>query len=134
MSDPRIRQALETHLAALDNMPTAYQNVEFDPPAGVPFQEAYVLPAPGRTLGLRQKTTLHRGIFQVNLCYPAGSGAGDVEARGKLLQAHFSPSETVLESGGVKVRIAGKPVIGAPVPGRPGLYVVPVSIRYESTF
>jgi len=134
MSDPRIRQALEAHLAVLvPDLPTAYQNVDFAPPEG-PYQEAFMIPGKSETVGLGQRTAINRGIFQVNLCYATGSGAGEVEARGKLIAEHFAPSSTVLNAGGVTVRIVGKPAIGAPVPGRPGRYVVPVSIRYSSTF
>ncbi len=139
MSDPNIRAALEAHLEALlPQLPTAWQNREFDPetdaPDNAPYQEAFVIPGPSRTVDLMQRRAINRGIFQVNLCYPTGSGAESVEARGKLVRDHFDPSTTILNAGGLKVRIAGRPVIGAPVPGRPGRYVVPVSIRYESTF
>lgn len=136
MSDPRIRQALELHLGALvPDLPTALQNAEFDPPAdGGPYQEAFMIPGRPRTVGLKQRTAINIGVFQVNLCYPHGAGAGDAETRAKLVADHFDPATTVLESGGVKVRIAGRPVVGSDVPGRPGRFVVPVSIRYESTF
>lgn len=133
MSDPRIRAALEAHLDALEPpLATAWQNREFEPTDDAPYQEAYAIPGPNRTLGLKQRTTLNRGIFQVNLCYPSGGETDEVEARARLVQVHFHPSSTVLIGDGVEVRIAGLPVIGAPVPGRPGRYVVPVSIRYES--
>jgi hypothetical protein len=130
-----IRAALETYLATLaPALETAVQNVEFEPPAAdVPYQECYLLTAPGRGVGLRQRTTLNRGIFQVNLCYPAGAGAGGAESRGKALQAHFPPNLVIDAGDEGKIRITGQPVVGAEVPGRPGRYVVPVSIRYEST-
>ncbi len=139
MSDPRIRQALEKHLGtASPDLPTALQGADFDPeieaPDGAPYQECFILPADNRTLGVRQRTTLHTGIFQVNLCYPAGSGAGDAEARGKLLQEHFAPATTVLTQGGITVRILGKPKVGAEIGGKPGRFEIPVSITYRSTF
>lgn len=137
MSDPNIRAALEAHLETLaPALPTAWQNRDFDPaaeaPNGAPYQEAFVLPGPSRPVDLRQRRAINIGVFQINLCYPTGAGADAVEARGKLIRTHFDPATTVLESAGVKVRIAGRPVIGAPIEGRPGRYVVPVSIRYES--
>lgn len=140
MSDPRIRDALEAHLNTLEPpLPTAWQNFDFDPataaPDGAPYQEAFVIPGPNRTVGLKQRTAINRGIFQINVCYPTGSGASAAESRGRLIGAHFNPETTVLNGAdGIKVRIAGKPVIGAPVPGRAGRFVVPVSVRYESTF
>jgi hypothetical protein len=135
MSDPRIRAALEAHLEDLaPPLATAWENRDFDPPDGAPYQEAFMLPGPNKTVGLSQRTAINIGVFQVNLCYPSRAGAEAVEARGKALQDHFNPETTVLESDGIKVRIQGRPVVGASVPGRPGRYVVPVSIRYESTF
>jgi hypothetical protein len=133
MSDPRIRAALEAHLEALaPALPTAWQDREFEPPDSAPYQEAFVIPGPNQSLGLKQRTALIKGIFQINLCYPSGGETDEIEARGRVVQQHFHPETTVLESDGVKVRIAGLPVIGAPVPGRPGRYVVPVSIRFTS--
>lgn len=135
MTQSNIRAALEQHLAALSPaMPTAYQNAEFAPVANTAYQEAFVLPVRPRTIGLRQKRALHTGIFQVNLCYPAASGAGDAEARAGLLVQHFRPEDTTLEFGGTKVTFSGFGEIAGPVPGRPGLFILPVSFRYKSIF
>jgi len=138
MTQSNIRRALELHLgAATPDLPTAMQNDDFDPAdpdTPPPYQECFVIPARGKARGLRQKTALHLGIFQVNLCYPAGSGTGDVDARADLLIEHFRPADTVLEFGGTKVRFRGFGVKAGPIPGRPGLYVVPVSFTYESIF
>lgn len=131
MSDDKIRKALEDHLmASPDQLPTVWQNRA--PVAGfnanAAHQKAFMMPARNRSYGLREKTTLHSGIFQINLCYPSGSGAQVVEARGVALQEHFKGR--VLEVDGVKVEIRGKPDISAPISISP--YVVPVSIRYQS--
>lgn len=135
MTQSNIRRALEIHLDELSPaLATAYQNVEFTPAPGQAYQECFVLPAKGRARGLRQKTALHLGIFQVNLCYPAGSGTGDVDERADLLIEHFRPADTVLEFGGTKVRFRGFGTKASPIPGRPGLYVIPVSFTYESIF
>lgn len=136
MTQSNIIRALEIHLGELSpDLPTAYPNVkDFTPPPGLPYQECFVLSAKGRARGLRQKTALHLGIFQVNLCYPAGSGTGDVDARADLLIEHFRPADTVLEFGGTKVRFRGFGTKASPIPGRPGLYVIPVSFTYESIF
>lgn len=135
MTQSNIRRALEIHLAAAPtDLPTVFQNAGFEPVQGQPYQECYVMPARGRINGLRQKSALHLGIFQVNLCYPAGSGTGDVDARADMLIEHFRPADTVLDFGGTKVRFRGFGTKAAPIPGRPGLYVVPVSFTYESIF
>lgn len=131
MSDVAIRSALENHLAAMTpSLPTVWQNrptvAGFD--ANKAHQKAFLLRSPNRSRGLTEKTTLHSGIFQVNLCYPAGIGASVVEARGEALQQHFKG--VVLDAGGVKVRVRGMPSIADPISITP--YVVPVSIYYES--
>lgn len=130
-ADEAIRKALEGHLAASPGqLPTVWQNRA--PAAGfdtnAPHQKAFLLRAKNRSFGLREKTTLHSGIFQVNLCYPSGTGAQVVEARGVALQEHFKGR--VLEVDGVKVTIRGLPDIADPISISP--YTVPVSIRYRS--
>ena len=131
MADEKIRKALEDHLAALDPaFPTVWQNRPT--PAGFdsarPHQKAFLLRAPNASQGLRERTTLHSGTFQINLCYPSGKGVAEIEARGVALQEHFRGQ--VLTLDGVKVQIRGKPSIADPVSISP--YVVPVSIRYQS--
>lgn len=131
MKDQLIRQALESHLAAMQpEMQTIWQNREPDPDFDVnaAHQKVFMLPAENRAQGLREKTTLQSGIFQVNLCYPAGIGTYEVETRAAALQEHFKGQ--VLEAEGVKVRVRGTPSIAGPVSVSP--YVVPVTIRYES--
>jgi len=129
-----IRAALETRLSELlPAVPIIWR--EKTPPKGFdeksPYCKAFVVPADNQTLGLREKTTRHIGFLQVSLCYPTGKGMAAVEAQAAALQAHF-PAGLVLESGGVKVRIRGKPSVTAPVGESP--IVVPVTIRYESIF
>lgn len=128
-----IRQALEMHLAAMPGaLPTVWQNKT--PPAALdlekPYQKAHLLRSGGQSVGLSEKTTVHRGILQVSLCYPTGDGTIKIETQAVALQAHFKGR--VLTRDGVKIKIRGKPEIGGPVSTSP--YVVPVSIRYESTF
>lgn len=133
MSTQKIRQALEAHLKALDpTFPTAWQGVTFTPAAGQSYQEVYLLPAASQSTGLRQLTTVYRGVFQVTLCYASGHGVDDAEAKAEAIAAHFDPASTVLEKAGVVVRIEGRPSIGGPLPGEPGRLRVPVSVRYVS--
>lgn len=132
MKDQLIRQALESHLASMEPpLPTIWQN-RAEPPgfnASAAHQKVFMLPAENRARGLQEKTTLQSGIFQVNLCYPAGIGTYDVDTRAGALLEHFKGR--VLEAGGIKVRIKGHPSIAGAVSLSP--YVVPVTIRYEST-
>jgi len=134
----RIRPALEQHLAAMPGvLPVAHQNWPF-PGEGQErpdrYLECYLIPARNRSMSLRYKTALHSGIFQINVSYPAAIGAGQAEQMAAQLQAHFAPGGLALEFGGITVRITGKPDVGSPLDHRPGQYVIPVSISYESIF
>jgi hypothetical protein len=133
MTDFLIRAALESRLKTLTPaIPIVWQvktpAKTFNPKD--PYIKAFLMPASNRTLGLSEKTTVHKGIFQVSLCYPTGFGMRDVEAMAAAVQQHF-PAGLVLEAEGVKVRIRGKPDIAADL-GVESPLVVPVSIRYES--
>lgn len=127
-----IRDALEI---ALNEMQPALPTVleARKPPstyqADKPHQKAFLLPAENRTLGLRRKTTLHSGIFQVNLCYPSGIGPRDAEQRAAAIATHFYAGRELV-AGGVKVRITAEPSVARASSLSP--YTVPVSIRYES--
>lgn len=126
----KIRQALEDHLEAMDPyLPTVWQNKTPAAPIDFndPHQKAFLLPVPTKLMHLRQKTELHSGIFQVNLCYPTGIGAYDVDARAAAIARHYLGRK--LEVDGFKVEIVGYPAIAAPVTQTP--YVVPVSISYK---
>lgn len=131
-ADEAIRIALEDHLmASPGQLQTVWEGktpaASFD--QNQPHQKAFLLRAKNQSFGLKdEKTTLHSGIFQVNLCYPSGTGARVVEARGAALQEHFKGA--VLLVDGVKVLIRGMPDIASPISITP--YVVPVSIRYQS--
>jgi hypothetical protein len=135
MSDPRIRAALDTRLMSLaDSPPVAWQNEEFTPAVGQAHLEAWLLPARNQSANVRNTTTVHRGVYQVNVCCPVGGGTGPAETLARQLQALFDPTGAHPEFGGVKVRITRKPDVGQPLDGRPGFFVVPVSISYESIF
>ena len=127
-----IRKALELHLTAFPGapLPTIWQNR--NPPASykpdAAHQKAFLMPANNRSFGLRERTTLHSGIFQVNLCYPTGIGAYEPESRAVAIAEHFKGQ--ILEADGVKVQIRGTPDVAAPVSVSP--YVVPVTIRYQT--
>lgn len=132
MSDRKIHEALAAHLADMaPEIATAWPNTDFTPPAdGSAYQEAWFMPARNRNRNIRNGA-LHQGIYQVNLCYPAASGSDDVMARAVLLQAHFDPTQRI-QYQGIEVRIRVEPSIAAQPLERPGYYVLPVTIEYES--
>jgi hypothetical protein len=133
MNEP-IRAALETRLASLaPAIPIVWQQKVAPKSLDVtkPYAKAFVMRALNQTLGIREKTTRHRGFLQVSLCYPTGKGMAPVEAQAQAVVAHF-PAGLVLEEDGAKIRIRGKPSVADPVSDDP--IVVPVTIRYESIF
>lgn len=135
MSDPRIRAALDTRLMTLaGSPPVAWQNEDFAPVVGQAYLEAWLLPARNQSANVRSSTTLHRGVYQVNVCYPDGDGTAPAETLGLQLQELFDPRAAPLEFEGIRVRVTRKPDVGQPLDGRPGFFVVPVSITYESIF
>lgn len=122
-----IRQALETALKAVDNaMETSWENVDFTPTGGTPYQDVYLLPAePGNPAfeGHREQ-----GIFQVTLKYPMGTGPAAAAVRAELLQTSFKRGNTFTKSG-VTVQIERTPEV-LPYYIDEDRYCLPVRVRY----
>lgn len=132
MTTEHIRDAFELALAEMQPpLPTIIENRPAPSTyrADAAHQKAFLLPGENRTLGLRRKTTLHSGIFQVNLCYPSGIGTRDAERRAAAIATHFYAGKELV-AGGVKVRVTVEPSVAKATSLSP--YTVPVSIRYES--
>jgi hypothetical protein len=105
MSDVLIRQALEVRLAAM--MPvleTAFENREFKPTPGVPYQRVEIVRAqPENPTFDSFKRML--GFMQVTMMYPPNKGPGVAEARAQALSDHF-PRKLNLTAGSVIVTIS----------------------------
>lgn len=134
MSQLSILNALELHLAAMEGaLPTAYENVDFAPTSGEPYQEVHLLPTD--PVDPAYGSTLHReeGIFQVTLCYPAAAtgqtiGSGEARAQAERIRTAF-PRGTSLVADGITVVIDSTPAIG-PAFRDQDRFCVPVSVRY----
>jgi hypothetical protein len=126
-----IRKALEVRLAALaPALATAYENTEFEPVAGVPYQRANMIYATpdNQTLGCQRRREL--GIFQVSLCYPSATSSAQAHARADLTIEHFKRGLT-LSNGGINVLITTTP--SKTTYGVSGdRYIVVVSINYSA--
>lgn len=95
-----IRRALETHLAAMSPaLATAWENAQFQPTNGTPYQRAFMLYAApdNSTLGCQRRREV--GIFQITLCYPTGVGNSTAQSRAELVRDHFKRGTTVTHSG-----------------------------------
>ena len=121
--------ALDTQLNAMaPALATAWENSEYDPVTGTPYQRVYLLPASSENPTFGDTQTRESGIFQITLCYPELKGSAATLARAELIRAQFTRGLT-LTSGGVTVRISNTPSI-APARYETGLYIIDVSVPY----
>lgn len=130
MSELAIQSALEQHLDALGPFATAWENTGFVPVDGVPFQRVNMLPVSPEDDVIGREMVKLRGLLQVTLCYPAGKGRGEVQARVDALRAHFAPPLT-LTNGGIKVQVVDTARVSAGFADG-GRWCVPVTIPWHS--
>lgn len=106
MSTAKIRAALETRLSLmLPKLATAYENAQFVPAQGTPYQRANLLSAEPENPEAGSGTFRRElGVFQVTLFYPLSKGPGAAEARADAIKAHF-PRGLSLQNAGITVTI-----------------------------
>lgn len=130
MSLASIRSAMETALAGISPaVAIAYENQAYSPVPGTPYQRVTLLTAEPDNREIGPGYT-ERGIFQVDLFYPEGTGPAAATARAALIRSTFAYA-TELTSGGVKVNIIATPEIGA-ARADGDRFHVPVKIRWHS--
>lgn len=123
-----VRIALEAALAAMTpNLSTAWENVDFSPVNGTPYQRVFLLAAEPDNPEMGRLAT-ERGFLQVSLCYPLGNGPADAMARAELIRTTFYRGASFTASG-VTTVVEKTPEIG-PAQIEPDRYVVPVRIRF----
>lgn len=109
---------------------TVYENQNFVPTTGTPYQRTALLEAQpeNEVLG----TSYYRlvGLFQVILCYPQNKGAGDARARAELVKTHFARGTRLTESGQNILVIRTPQISPAFLDG--DRYCLPISIFYRS--
>jgi hypothetical protein len=120
-----IMSALNGHLAQFattENIPCAWEGVDFTPPAGA-YLRAFLLPAQSRTIGVPDSSSdSHRGVFQVDAVYPAGQGWGPARTMAGKVCSHFRRKKLA----GVKITDVSE----GPGTQDNGRYKIPVSINY----
>jgi hypothetical protein len=125
-----IRRAIETHLAAMDNVPViAWENAAFTPDPDVPFLRARLsFERKAAALGVNAPQ-LWTGELQLTIHAPDKKGAGEADAVADELLAHFAIG-SVISQGDVRVicneatRSAGS--------NENGRYIVPATIGWRS--
>jgi hypothetical protein len=129
MSLVAIRAAFEVALAAMTPaLSTAYENAEFTPVVGTPFQVVYLIPAEPDNLEMSGALYWEQGFFQINLHYPLGAGPAAAFTRAELVRSVFYRGAS-FSSGGTTVSVERTPEIG------PGLtendrFIVPIRVRF----
>lgn len=124
MSVSTIRQILETKLVEITpNITTTYENFEFTPVEGIPFQRVFFLfNEPDNAYISRNYT--QGGYMQVDLNYPLLGGSTEATTRAEAIRSKFKSGEIFST-----VKIARTPEIGS---GRiqGDRFVIPVFVRF----
>lgn len=129
MSIVLVRSALQTALNGMSPaLATAWENVDYVPVTGTPYQAAYVLAAEPDNPTMGDAFYREQGIFQISLFYPIQVGTAAAEARAELIRTTFKRG-TSFTSGTVTVQIEKTPEIS---PGRVDgdRWHIPVKIRW----
>ena len=128
MSSVKVKAALETALNAMSPaLLTAWENAQFQPVAGTPYQQVNVLFAPPENVeyGRRYREV---GYMRVMLMYPLGNGLADAMARAELIRASFYRGASFVKDT-VTVIIERTPEISTgSVDG--DRWAIPVKIRF----
>lgn len=129
MSIVLVRSALQAKLDGMSPaLATAWENVDYVPVTGTPYQAAYVLAAEPDNPTMGDDYYREQGIFQISLFYPIKVGTAVSEARAELIRTTFKRG-TSMTSGAVTVIINKTPEIS---PGRVDgdRWHIPVKIRF----
>lgn len=130
MSIAAIQSALEKRLLALaPQLPTAWENVTFTPPSSMWQRVNHLINVP-RDLALERTLRMDRGIFQVTVHAPIGTGRLAAMQRAELIRDHFAPV-MMLTEGAVRVDIVDTPRIASPMPDE-AWWAVPVSVYWSA--
>jgi hypothetical protein len=136
MSALLIRKALEVALAAMTpSMAIAYENQNFTPVVGAPYQQiALLLAEPDNSLVGRAGMYRQDGFLQVDLKYPLDGAPGSIggtepaTTRAELIRSTFYRGASFTASG-VTVNIERTPEI-MPARVEEDRFVIPVRVRF----
>ena len=136
MSALLIRAALEVALAAMTpSLATAYENQNFTPVLGTPYQQVTLLLAePDNSIIGREGTYRQDGFLQIDLKYPldgtpgATGGVSPATTRAELIRSIFYRGASFTASG-VTVNIERTPEI-MPARVEEDRWVVPARVRF----
>ena len=132
MSQQAITQLLEERLgewAEAQGVQVAYDNIEFNPPDGI-YLESHVMPATTTAIDLSRQAKVFRGVYQINVIAPAGTGksAGGLIAE-QLIQ--LFPENQEMSDGVLTCFINSVPSAFAGISSDTS-YTIPVSMSYRA--
>lgn len=130
MTQELIRQAFETRLqtwATAQGLDVAWENVEYLPTTDQAYIRPTLLPGKTNSLFLDLSGRDYKGIFQVDLCMPIGTGPGTAEVLVTSLSTTFSGTFT---QSSIRVTLMS-PMHAAPASPEADHYVIPVSAGYR---
>ena len=90
MSDKIDSALMQAFVDGAFGLSTAYENVPFEPVVGAPWAQLFILPAQptANTLGAGGQDLIE-GLFQINLNYPIGDGAGLAKQKANEIREYF---------------------------------------------
>lgn len=119
---------LETEIAG--SVPIAWENTPFTPPQTGAYLQADYLPAQTEDISVQGEAAIYRGIYQVTVITPKGTGAQGAERLARAITAIFKNNRDVpLGSGMPSAFVNGHPSVFDGIPDGDG-YRIPVSIPY----
>jgi hypothetical protein len=128
MSLTAIRAALEQAVESITpSIATAWENVEYRPIEGVPYQRVYIIYADPNNQEYG-KNYQEIGMLSINLYYPSKTGANALEQRIELIRQKFARGAT-FTSGGISVVMNRTPAVG-PSFSEDGRYMRNISARF----
>lgn len=131
MSLDAVRAALEGALSQVTPaIATAWENVNYTPVDGTPFQRVTLIPAAPLNDEI-SRSYVERGTMQVTLAYPAGAGPADATARAQQIRSAFYRGRSI-PAGALTVTIERTPEIGIGSIDPNGRWAVPVRVRYTA--
>ena len=131
MAIVNIKKALERHLNLITPaISTAYENVNFVPVAGVPYQRVLVITDKTVNPVLGSDYYREEGVLQVFLAYPMNQGSASALGRAELIQKHFKRGTTLTE-GSVQINFFRTGTIQGSLTTNDRL-IVPITIPYTA--
>ena len=96
MSIINIRALLENKLNVITpSLATVWENTPYNPIAGTPYQQVYLLPAEPSNPTMGDGFYREQGLFQITLMYPLQKGSASAAARAELIRTAFKRGQSI---------------------------------------